>query len=102
MDIFYGEVRDLNDPQQAGRIQIIVHGSDNVGTNPIPQANLTWVIPIMNNSPSLNKVGQSVNYLPGTTVVGFWADDAKQIGYILGSTHKIGPTDNTPSSNGSS
>jgi hypothetical protein len=43
----------------------------------------------MNNSPSLNGIGQSVNYLPGSTIVGFWLDPkTKQIPIILGSLHR--------------
>jgi hypothetical protein len=43
----------------------------------------------MNNSPSLNGIGQSVDYLPGTTVIGMWLDPAtKQIPLILGSLHR--------------
>jgi hypothetical protein len=96
MELFHGEVRDINDPEKAGRIKIIVHGKDNAGTTPIDDADLTWAIPLMNNSPSLKKIGESANYLPGSTIVGFWADpETKQIAYIMGSVHKVGPTSNS-------
>jgi hypothetical protein len=96
---WFGEVRNIVDPSKAGRIQVIIHGHDNVGSNPIDNSNLTWAIPIMNNSPSLNKIGETADYLPGSTVVGFWADfPLKQIAYIFGSVHKIGPTENTSNS----
>jgi hypothetical protein len=43
----------------------------------------------MNNSPSINGIGDSVAYVAGSTVLGFWLDgDKKQIPYIIGSTHR--------------
>lgn len=94
-NIWWGEVRSIDDPEKSGRIKVIIHGLDNTGSTPIDDDKLTWAIPIMNNTPSLNKIGASVNYLPGSTVIGFWADDSQQIAYVLGSIHKIGPTENS-------
>jgi hypothetical protein len=86
-----GEVRDIQDPDRAGKVKIIIHGHHNVGEEPIPDGDLIWAFPVMNNSPSLNKIGSTSCYLPGSTVVGFWMDpDTKQIPYILGSVHKAG------------
>jgi hypothetical protein len=87
------EVRDIRDPDKAGKIKIMVHGHHNVGETPIPDSDLPWAHPIMNNSPSINQIGKTTNYLAGSTVVGFWLDpETKQIPYIIGSVHKAGIT----------
>lgn len=88
---FCGEVRDIQDPDRAGKCKLIIHGHHNAGDEPIPDDDLPWGIPIMNNSPSVNKIGQTSDYLPGSTVVGFWLDpETKQMPIILGSIHKAG------------
>lgn len=88
---FVGEVRDIRDPDRAGKMKIIIHGHHNAGDVPIPDDDLPWAMPIMNNSPSLNKIGETANYLAGSTVVGFWLDpETKQIPVILGSLHRAG------------
>ena len=90
---FVGEVRDIRDPDEAGKMKIIVHGHHNTGEKPIDDKDLPWAHCIMNNTPSLNGVGSTSNYLPGTTIVGFWLDpETKQIPYIIGSLHKAGVT----------
>ena len=90
---FTAEVRDIQDPDKAGKMKIIVHGHHNVGDDPIKEEDLPWAHCVMNNSPSLNNIGSTTKYLPGTTVVGFWLDpETKQIPYILGSTHRAGTT----------
>ena len=88
---FVGEVRDIRDPNDANKIKIIVHGHHNAADEPISDDDLPWAIPLMNNSPSLNKIGETCNYLPGSTVVGFWLDpETKQIPVIIGSMHRAG------------
>ena len=45
----------------------------------------------MNNEPSLNKIGSTCNYLPGSTVFGVCLDtggDEGKVYYILGSIPK--------------
>lgn len=95
MEMFTAEVRDIRDPHgvgnagTAGKVKLIVHGHHNVGKEPIDDKDLPWGHCIMNNSPSLNGIGSSVNYLPGSTVIGFWLDPkTKQIPIILGSLHR--------------
>jgi hypothetical protein len=90
MEFWVGEVRDIQDPDGgAGKIKVIVHGQHNAGDTPIPDSDLPWAHSLMNNSPSLNGIGESVHYLPGSTVVGFWLDPAtKQVPIIIGSLHR--------------
>jgi len=91
MELWTGEVRDINDPDEpgSGKVKVIVHGHHNAGPTPIPDEDLPWAHCIMNNSPSLNGIGHSVNYLAGSTVIGFWLDPkTKQIPIILGSLHR--------------
>lgn len=91
--LFHGEIRDIQDPDNAGKMKIIVHGHHNVGPTPIPDSDLPWAHCMMNNSPSLNGIGSTAHYLPGTTIIGMWLDpDTKQIPIILGSIHRAGLT----------
>ena len=88
---FVGEIRDIQDPDYAGKCKIIVHGHHNAGEEPIKDEDLPWALPLMNNSPSINKIGKSSNYLPGSTIFGCWLDpETKQIPIILGSFHRAG------------
>ena len=88
---FVGEVRDIRDPDRSGKIKIMVHGYHNAGDEDIPDKELPWAQCVMNNSPSLNKVGQTSDYLPGSTIIGFWLDpETKQMPVILGSFHRAG------------
>lgn len=88
---FVGEVRDIRDPDKAGKVQILIYGHHNAGDVQIPDKDLYWAIPIMNNSPSLNKIGSTSNYLPHSTIVGFWLDpETKRIPMIIGSLHRAG------------
>jgi Gp5 N-terminal OB domain len=88
-----GEVRDIRDPDKAGKMKVIVHGHHNIDDTPIQDTDLPWAHCVMNNSPSVNGIGSTTHYLPGTTVVGFWLDpETKQIPIILGSLHKAGIT----------
>jgi len=90
MHMFVAEVRDVKDPDNgSGKVKLIVHGHHNVGDEPIADEDLPWGHCLMNNSPSLNGIGTTVNYMPGSTVVGFWLDpETKQIPIILGSMHR--------------
>ena len=87
---FGGTVMRLPDEKNTHTIKVMVHGHHNVGNNPIPIDDLPDAHCVMNNSPSLNGVGHSINYLPDTTVFGVWHDgpDGKQIPIILGSMHR--------------
>lgn len=89
MHFFVADVRNIQDPNEGGKVQICVHGHHNIGDKPIPDDDLPWAHCIMNNSPSINGIGESVAYVAGSTVVGFWLDgDRKQIPYIIGSSHR--------------
>jgi hypothetical protein len=90
MEYFVAEVRDIRDPDEGGgKIKIIVHGQHNAGEERIEDDKLPWAHCLMNNTPSLNGVGDSVNYLAGSTVIGFWLDPkTKQIPIIIGSLHR--------------
>ena len=88
---FVGEVLNREDPNESGKMQIDVHGHTNVGDEKMNQEDLPWAIPIMNNEPSLNKIGSTCNYLPGSTVFGVCLDtggDEGKVYYILGSIPK--------------
>jgi len=89
--IFVGEVRDIRDPDKSGKMKIMVHGQHNVAEKNIPDEELPWASCMMNNSASINKIGESSNYLPGSTVIGIWLDpETKQIPIILGSFQRAG------------
>ena len=91
-NIWTGEVRNKQDPDKGPKIAIMIHGHDNMDT-PLENANLRWAHCVMNNHASLNGVGATPKYLPGSTVVGIWLDpDTKQIPLILGSIPKSGVT----------
>jgi hypothetical protein len=91
LGFFTCEVRDIRDPDKAGKVKVIVHGHHNVGDTPIPDTDLPWAYPVMNNTPSLNKIGTTTNYLPGTCLIGFWLDpETKQIPCVIGSMHRAG------------
>ena len=100
LGFFTCEVRDIRDPDKAGKVKVIVHGHHNVGDVPIQDEDLPWAYPVMNNTPSLNRIGSSVNYLPGSTLIGFWLDpETKQIPCILGSMHRAGYTQSSDPKN---
>ena len=89
---FYAEVRSVEDPDNAGKCKIVPYGHHNIDTDQIKEDELIWAHPMMNNTPSLNKVGETHRYLPGSTVLCAWADGNKQIAVILGSGHRAGLT----------
>jgi hypothetical protein len=89
--LWTAEVRDIRDPDKAGKVKLMVHGHHNMGPEPVKDDDLPWAHSIMNNSPSLNGLGHSVNYLAGSTVVGMWLDpETKQVPLIFGSLHRSG------------
>lgn len=91
--IFHAEVRDIQDPDESGKVKIIVHGHHNIGDTQVKEEELPWAHCMHNNEPSLNKIGSSTKYLPGSTVIGIWLDpETKQIPIILGSFHRAGVT----------
>lgn len=90
---FTAEVRDVRDPDDVGKVKLMIHGHHNAGPTPIADADLPWAHSVHNNHACLNGVGTTNKYLPGTSVVGFWLDpETKQIPFIIGSFHKAGVT----------
>lgn len=91
---WYGKVVNVNDPKQQGRVQVRVFGlHDDVAR--IPDADLPWAAPIIpiTHGASLAGVGSSpVGVVPGTVLVGRFADDDKTILYIEGSLQSAGST----------
>jgi hypothetical protein len=88
---FVGEVLDIQDPDNAHKVKVMIHGHQNAGPNPIPDEDLIWCHSVHNNVPSLNGVGVTNKYLPGTHVFGCFLDpETKQIPFILGSFHRAG------------
>ena len=91
MHFFTCEVRDLKDPTNAGKCKVHIHGHTNSGEKQIDEEDLPWAHVMHNNKASLNKIGSSTNYLPGSVCIGFWMDpETKQIPVILGSIPKAG------------
>jgi hypothetical protein len=81
-----GVVVNREDPNHSGKMQVDIHGSTNMGPKKMKMEDLPWAIPIMNNEPSLNKIGSTANYMPDSTVIGITMDGAKeQVHYIIGS-----------------
>jgi hypothetical protein len=81
-----GIVVNREDPNHAGKMQVDIHGSTNMGSNKMKMDDLPWAIPIMNNEPSLNKIGSTANYMPHSTVLGVTLDgQMEQVHYIIGS-----------------
>lgn len=93
--IDFAEIRNVQCPQNSGRCQIMIHGHHNGGDQPIPDQSLPWAHPIHNNIPSLNKIGHSTKYLPGSTVMVITIGPKENgIHYILGSIPRAGTTVN--------
>jgi len=76
---WYGEVVNVNDPDQEGRVQIRIHGLYDDKTN-IPDDQLPWVKPLqMINSAGHNKIGETpVGVIKGSIVGGYFVDNDKQ------------------------
>ena len=86
---FYAEIRHVSDPNSANKVRLMIHGHHNSTDTPIKDEDLPWAHTLFNNSPQLNGLGKSVNYLPGTTVIGIWLDpETKQVPLVLGAIDK--------------
>src|SRR5208337_3782926 len=76
-----------------GKMRIHIHGHSNQQDPPTDDSELHWAHTLMPNSPSINGIGKTSHYLPGSTIIGFWLDPlTRQIPFILGSKHKAGIT----------
>lgn len=100
---FFAEVVDVNDPEHGGRVKIRVFGDQDDKSN-IPDDKLRWARPVFPiTNPIKSKVGTPVTGLmKGSRVWGFYADQDKQIPYVMGSIGSTGrfgsltDTANTP------
>jgi hypothetical protein len=85
--MWVGIVVNREDPNESGKMQVDIHGQTNMGDKKMKMEDLPWAIPVMNNEPSLNKIGSTANYMPHSTVFGVTMDDPMcgRVHYILGS-----------------
>jgi hypothetical protein len=88
---WFGEVVNVKDPDQSGRVQVRVYGRHDDKTN-IPDDSLPWAMPQQPvTSAALGKVGQSpLGLLKGSKITGYWADRDQQYPIIMGSFGKAG------------
>lgn len=88
---WYGEVVNVKDPDQSGRVQVRIYGRHDDKQN-IPDDDLPWVMPIQPvTSAALGKVGTSpLGLLKGSKVQGHWSDSDHQVPIITGSFGKAG------------
>lgn len=84
-DRFVARVTNVFDPEFSGRVQIRIHGlHDDVSR--VPDDKLPWarcIFPVT-NSIFDGVASATTGLMPGTTVVGHFADDAKQIPLVDG------------------
>ena len=73
--IYYGTIKDINDPDKLGRCKVQVYGvHDNIDKEDLPWSQV--VMP--GNTPAKGGIGSSVNLLVGTLVCGNFLDGSKQ------------------------
>lgn len=86
MENFLAKVVDVNDPEKSGRLKIRIFGIHD-DTTTIPDSDLPWascIFPVTN--PVHNGVASCITgAVPGTIVIGKFADEDKQIPLIEGS-----------------
>ncbi len=81
MDIKFGTVVDINDPEKLGRVKVSVYSvHDNIET-----AHLGWSQVMMGgNTPAINQTGHSVNLAVGSLIVGIFLDLSMQEFLVMG------------------
>jgi hypothetical protein len=92
MIYWIGEVVDVNDPHQSGRVKIRVYGYHDDRTN-IPDSALPWAqVTQSPTSAAIGRIGSApVGLVVGSRVVGFWADSSDlQYPLVIGSMGKAG------------
>jgi hypothetical protein len=74
--LFFGIVEDRDDPLMLGRVRIRIFGVHPDDKALVPTEDLPWAFPIMPiTSANVSGIGNTpVGVLPGSTVVGFFAD----------------------------
>jgi len=103
MIYWIGEVVDVNDPHQSGRVKIRVYGHHDDRTN-IPDSALPWAqVTQSPTSAAIGRIGSApVGLVVGSRVVGFWADSSDlQYPLVIGSMGKAGDPINGQMLNGS-
>ena len=93
MDMRFGTVVDINDPEKLGRVKVNVYSvHDNIET-----VHLSWSQVMMGgNTPAINQTGHSVNLAVGSLIAGIFLDESKQEFLVMGSlpTKTAGVEDN--------
>jgi hypothetical protein len=86
-----GEVVNVKDPDQSGRVQIRVYGRHD-DTGNIPDSDLPWALPLQPvTSAAYGKIGTTpLGLVRGSKVMGFWMDSDQQYPVIWGSFGKAG------------
>lgn len=82
---FVGRVIDVNDPEKSGRVKIRIYGLHD-DTTRIPDADLPWarcIFPVTNPVQS-GVAGATTGMVKDSTVVGFFADQQKQVPLVEG------------------
>jgi len=90
-----------DDPYLSGRVRVRIFGRhDDVGNFPDDQ--LPWAMPIQPiTSAAIGRIGTSpLGLLPGSNVIGMFADSDQQYPLILGSLGKAGDADDGPVTDG--
>lgn len=92
MIYWIGEVVDVRDPHQSGRVKIRVYGHHDDRTN-IPDSALPWAQVVQSvTSAAIGRIGSApVGLVVGSRVIGFWADSSDlQYPLVTGSIGKAG------------
>lgn len=85
MDYFYGIVEDRQDPLKVGRVRVRIHGIHTDDKLLIASADLPWCQVILpTTSAGLSGLGTGHGLVEGSTVFGYFRDQAKQDPIILG------------------
>jgi hypothetical protein len=91
-----GEVVDVYDPDQSGRVRVRVYGRHDDKAN-IPDDALPWALPMQPiTSAAHGKAGTApLGLVKGSKVKGYWADKDQQSPIIMGSFGKAGDIKNS-------
>jgi hypothetical protein len=82
---FFGRVEDFQDEKENGRYRVRIYGY-NADKSILPTDMLRWFSTVNSNTQSLGGIGHSpTGYNVGSLVFGFYIDEDRQQGIILGS-----------------
>lgn len=87
MEVYYGIVEDIQDPQELGRVRVRVYSIHNKDTVQIPTADLPWAAVMQPTTSAANSgVGTTPRLLQGSLVILFFTDEGQyQYPVIMGS-----------------